>query len=134
MSAIQAARSLFEAGEAGVIDSWLDPAVELRPPTYGKSWHGQSLVARLLGFAADAMTDFRYTDIVGEQGLHVMRFEARIDDGAISGVDILRCNEAGAVTQFEIFARPPKAVLALRDAMGARVAADPEAARLMGLA
>ena len=131
MDAIEAARSLFERGDVGALDPWLHDTVELRPPTYGKSWHGKALVGSLLGFAGEAMRDFRYTDITEDSALHILRFEAMIGAERISGVDVVRCNADGLIVQFEVFARPPKAVLALRDAMGERVAASPEIAARM---
>lgn len=132
--AVEAARALFEQGRADALGAWLAPDVELRPPTYGKSWTGKAVAERLLGFAAGAMADFRYTDVAGDAGLHVMRFEARVGEEAISGVDLIRCDADGRIVQFEIFARPPKAVIALRDAMTEKVRGDRDLAALMGLA
>jgi len=134
MGAVEAARRQFEGREKGALDGSLSDAVELRPPTYGKSWRGKALVSRLLGFAAEAMTGFRYTDVVGDERLHILRFEANVGDERISGVDVVRCDPEGRIVEFEIFARPPKAVLALRDAMGVRVQSDAELAKMMGLA
>jgi len=134
MAAVEAARRQFEDGTVSALDDWLSEAAELRPPTYGKSWRGKALVSRLLGFAAEAMTGFRYTDVVGDERLHILRFEANVGDERISGVDVVRCDPEGRIVEFEIFARPPKAVLALRDAMGVRVQSDAELAKMMGLA
>jgi hypothetical protein len=133
MTAIDAARALFEGTGVDALEPWLDDHVELRPPTYGKSWRGKALVGRLLVFAARSMTGFRYTDVVVKDALHVLRFEAMVGGEPISGVDLVRCDAAGKIIEFEIFARPPRAVLALRDAMTEHVRGDPEVARLMSL-
>ena len=130
-NAVDAVRQLFAEGSAGPIDAFLDENIELRPPTYNKSWNGRPLVGRLLRFAAKSLSDFSYTDHLSCGELHVMRFEARIGEYPISGVDIFRTNTAGKIVQFEIFARPPKAVLALRDAMAAHVKNDAEVASMM---
>jgi hypothetical protein len=132
-NAIDAVRKLFEDGSADTIDSFLDEDVELRPPTYSKAWRGRRLVGQLLRYAAESLDGLRYTDQLSGGDLHIVRFEAYIGEHRISGVDVLRTNEFGRIVQFEIFARPPKAVLALRDAMGVHVRSDSEIAAMMGL-
>jgi hypothetical protein len=126
-----AVRALFEHGRGDSLDDWLGDNI-LRPPTYGKFWYGRPLVRRLLRFAAGSMSDFRYTDEVSGDGLHISRFEAKVGEHRISGVDLTRIDKARRIVQFEIFARPPKAVLALRDAMGVLVKGDAEVAAMMG--
>ena len=125
-------RELFVAGFGSIDDHLLAPDVILRPPTYGKEWSGQALVSRLLTFAADALGGLVYTDFWSAGDRHVLRFEGAIDGIPMSGVDIVEVAD-GRITCIEIFARPPKAVLALRDAMGTRVAGDPAMTRAMGL-
>ena len=131
--ALHAVRRLFESGESADIRSYLSEDVELLPPTYDKLWRGPDLVARLLGFAAEAFGGLSYTDMWHGEAGHVMRFEGRIGDEPISGVDIVSLDEQGLIRRFEVFSRPPKAALALREAMGAKVRMDAEASAWMGL-
>jgi hypothetical protein len=131
--AVQAFQTLFER-LTGDIDPWLGDAIELRPPTYGKSWTGKDLVGRLLGFAAKEFGGLVYTDSWCNGDRYALRFEGDIDDKRVSGVDIVCLDREGRIALVEIFARPPTAMLALRDRMGMHVQADPVVARLMGLA
>lgn len=131
--AVQAFQTLFEC-LTGDIDPWLGDAIELRPPTYGKSWTGKELVGRLLGFAAKEFGGLVYTDSWCNGDRYALRFEGDIDDKRFSGVDIVCLDREGRIALVEIFARPPTAMLALRDRMRKHVQADPVAAGLMGLA
>lgn len=129
----QAVRDLFQHGQESSLDPWLTEGVELRPPTYEKSWSAKPLVSQLLRYAAASMTGLRYTDVLSADGMYVLRFEAQVGTHSISGVDFIRTGEDGKIVLFEIFARPPKAALALLEAMGAHVRSNPGVARLMGL-
>ena len=131
--ALHALKRMFETGKAEDVTGLLAEDVVLLPPTYGKTWQGRGLVARLLGFAAEVLGGLRYTALWHEGDDHVLRFEGMIGSEEISGVDIVRLDADGYVSRFEIFARPPRAVLLLRDAMGERVKADPQVVAWMGL-
>ena len=116
------------------IDIWLCDGVELRPPTYGKAWTGKELVRRLLVYASREFGGLVYTDSWCNGDRYALRFEGEIDGKHFSGIDIVHLDREGRIALVEIFARPPSAMLALRDRMGAHVQADLLAARLMGLA
>ena len=130
--AVSAFRAFFESSVPD-IDQWLCEGVELRPPTYDKSWQGKALVHRLLSFAALEFDGLHYTDTWEAAGRFVLRFEGTVGEKRISGVDIVQLDGAGHIEVIEIFARPPSAVLALRERMGVHVGRDPVAMRLMGL-
>lgn len=130
---VAAFQSLFERLTPGIA-IWLCDDVELRPPTYGKAWTGKELVRRLLAFAAQEFGGIVYTDVWCNGDRYALRFEGELDGKRFSGVDIVCLDRNGLIMLVEIFARPPAAMLALRDRMGLHVRADPVAARLMGLA
>lgn len=131
--AIVAIRTLFEGDRAQSIDEFLHDEIILRPPTYGKSWTGKPLVKQLLIFASTALEQMHYTHHWQGDGKYVLRFDGQVDGEPISGVDILTFDQDGLVIEVEIFARPPRAVLKLRDAMGTLVRGDLATASLMGL-
>lgn len=130
---VAAFQALFERLAPG-IEAWLPDDVELRPPTYGKSWTGKELVGRLLNYASREFGGLVYTDVWCNADRYALRFEGEMDGRHFSGVDIVCLDREGRIALIEIFARPPAAMLALRDRMGAHIEADPVAARLMGLA
>lgn len=120
-------------GEAVDIGQFLSDKIELRPPTYDKSWTGKQLVERLLGYAASELGGLTYSDCWEENDRFVLRFNGEIGGKAISGVDIVELDADRKIALVEIFARPPSAVLVLRERMGVRVANDDIVSRLMGL-
>lgn len=130
---VAAFQSLFERLTPD-IETWLSDDVELRPPTYGKGWVGKDLVRRLLDFAAQEFGGLVYTDAWCNGDSYALRFEGEIDGKHFSGVDIVCLDRDGQILLIEIFARPPAAMLALRDRMAMHVQADPVASHLMGLA
>lgn len=131
-AAIAAFQSFFERASLEIAP-WLSDDVELRPPTYGKAWAGKSLVCRLLEFASAEFDGLVYTDGWCNGERYALRFEGGVGDKRIAGVDIVHLDRTNRIALIEIFARPPGAVLALRDRMGTHVAKDPMTARLMGL-
>lgn len=131
--AVEAFKRLFQ-GEPIDIAPHLSDDIELRPPTYGKSWHGKPLIQRLLVFAAEELGGLRYDRCLRDGACHALRFEGNLDGKPTSGVDIVELGADGRIVLIEIFARPPGQMLRLRDKMGARVAQDPDVARSMGLA
>jgi len=130
---VAAFQALFER-PPGDIDIWLRDDVELRPPTYGKTWAGKVLVSRLLSYASEEFGGLFYTDGWCNGDRFALRFEGEIDGRRFSGVDIVCLDREGKIALIEIFARPPAAMLKLRERMGAHIQSDPVAARLMGLA
>lgn len=125
--------ALFEAGDGRDAMNLLSEEAELRPPTYGKSWRGRPLVGRLLQFASLSLRRMRYTDSWQAEAYHVLRFEGEVADQKISGVDLVRLDPDGRISSIEIFARPPRAVMALRDQMARHLRQAPEVAAMMGI-
>lgn len=131
---VAAFQALFERLASDVdIDAWLRDDVELRPPTYGKAWTGKELVRRLLGYAAEELGGLVYTDGWCNGDRFALRFEGEIEGKHFSGVDIVCLDREGKIVLIEIFARPPAAMLKLRERMGTHIRSDPVAARLMAL-
>jgi len=60
--------------------------------------------------------------VVGPQDA-VLEFEVDIDGIRVNGVDMLRWNDAGQLTEFKVMLRPLKAVNLIHQKMGAMLAA-----------
>lgn len=99
--------------------------VVFRPPTYWAEWRGQMVVAPLLGHVMEVFSNFRYRRIFGEGRDWALEFQCRVDDLDAVGVDLLTLDDDGLIAEFEVVMRPLKTVTALREAMMARIAADP---------
>jgi hypothetical protein len=53
----------------------------------------------------------------------MLEFETEIDGIVVNGVDIIKWNEAGKITEFKVMLRPLKAVNLIHQMMGAMLQA-----------
>jgi len=67
---------------------------------------------------------FRYVrEIVGSSDA-VLEFETEIEGTLVNGVDLLRWNEAGEITEFKVMVRPLKAIQLIHQRMAAMLQAS----------
>lgn len=89
-------------------------------PQVGKAVTRAYLSAALAVFGN---ASFRYRrELYGEHDA-VLEFELEIDGIAINGVDLIRWNDAGRITEFKVMLRPLKAVTLIHEKMGAMLQA-----------
>lgn len=76
-------------------------------PQVGKAITSMYLTAALHVFGNDS---FRYVrEVVGEIDA-VLEFETEINGITVNGVDMIRWNDAGQITEFKVMVRPLKAI------------------------
>jgi len=88
---------------------------------------GRDLVAMYLRGAMMVLGNesFRYVDEwVGEHSA-VLEFQGKVDGLEVNGVDILRWDDDGRVTEFKVMVRPFKGLTALMEAMKKLLTASP---------
>ena len=61
---------------------------------------------------------FRYVREVSDAEGAVLEFQVEIDGIAVNGVDMIRWNAAGKITEFKVMLRPLKAVNLIHQKMG----------------
>ncbi len=84
-------------------------------PQVGKSITTMYLSAAVHVFGNES---FRYIrEIVGENDA-VLEFETEIDGITVNGVDMIKWNENGQITEFKVMIRPLKAVNLIHQKMG----------------
>jgi hypothetical protein len=66
---------------------------------------------------------FRYVREVSDEEGAVLEFQVEIDGISVNGVDMIRWNAAGKVTEFKVMLRPLKAVNLIHQKMGAMLQA-----------
>ena len=64
------------------------------------------MVKVLLGAVVQVFEDFRYVDQVEGDDRAVLIFEARVGDRELQGVDILRFDDDGRVSELTVMVRP----------------------------
>ena len=84
-------------------------------PQIGKAITTMYLSAALHVFGNDS---FRYIrEVVGESDA-VLEFETEIDGIVVNGVDMIRWNADGKITEFKVMVRPLKAINIIHQKMG----------------
>lgn len=90
-------------------------------PQVGKAITSMYLAAAMRVFGNES---FRYIrEVVGENDA-VLEFETEIDGILINGVDMIKWNEDGRITDFKVMIRPLKAINLIHQKMGAMLTAN----------
>jgi ketosteroid isomerase-like protein len=96
-----------------------DDAVFLSPvvhrPQVGKAITKKYLAAAFQVFFNDS---FRYVRELQDAHDAVLEFEVLLDGIAVNGVDMIKWNDAGQITEFKVMLRPLKAVNLIHQKMG----------------
>jgi hypothetical protein len=117
-------RAAVEARDIDAIAAALDPDVTFRSPIVFRRYEGRDAVVQLLAFVSEVFQDFRYVDELQGDRTSCLVFQARVGERELEGIDYLRHGEDGLVTELAVMVRPYSAATALRDAMGAKLAAS----------
>lgn len=112
-------------GDKDAIAPLLAQGVAFLPPTYWKTWTGRAAVAAVLGHVGQVFTDFHYRRVMGGGTDWALEFTCKVGGLDAVGVDLITLDENGLIATFEVVMRPYKTIGALRDAMNARIMADP---------
>jgi hypothetical protein len=93
-----------------------------RSPMAYPPYPTRDVVCLVLQTAASVFEDFVYhREFVAGPNDVVLEFSARVGSKQLKGVDIIRFDEAGRIAEFEVMVRPANALIALGQAMGARI-------------
>lgn len=116
-------RAAVEAQDIDAAIGLLADDVVFRSPAVFKPYEGAASAGHLLRAVFEVFEDFRYTDELTGDGVHALLFEARVGDRELQGMDLLRGNAAGRISEFTVMVRPASGLAALAQAMGARLGA-----------
>jgi hypothetical protein len=110
-------RAAAESNDFSAIDDLFAEDVVFRSPVVFKPYEGREAVAMLLAAVAQVFEDFRYTDQVETDDTAVLAFSARVGDRELDGIDLLRFDGAGKVSELAVYVRPLSGANALAAAM-----------------
>ena len=120
-----ALRTAVETGDLEAILATMSPDIVFHSPVTFKPFEGRDAVAMLFGILLKTFEDFRYIgEFTAEDGSAVLRFLTRVGDRDVEGIDLVHYNDDGLIDDFTVFVRPLSAVHALRDSIGAQLAAQ----------
>ena len=112
------------AVEAGDIDAGLalfaDDAT-LDSPVAFKPFVGIEQVGVVLRAVFETFEDFHYTDELDGEGVHALIFNARVGDKSVQGLDLVRSDDSGRITNLTVMIRPLSGLIALAEAMAPKV-------------
>ncbi|KRC65283.1 hypothetical protein ASE12_11215 [Aeromicrobium sp. Root236] len=121
-------RAAVEAGDFAALGDLLAEDVVFRSPVAFKPYEGRPIVAAILRGVGRVFTEFRYvreladpsTGSGGKSTGSALVFETVVDGVSVNGIDLIRTNEAGLISELTVMVRPLSGANALAQAMGAQ--------------
>lgn len=103
--------------------SIVHPDAVFRSPMANTAYTSAPALMLALSTVIQVFEDFTYhRQLATDDGLNiVLEFSARVGDKQLKGIDLVRFNEAGQITEFEVMVRPLSGLQALGAEMGARL-------------
>jgi len=119
-------RRAVEARDADALVELLAEDVVFRSPVVFRPYVGRDAVAPVLRAALEVFEDFRYVQEIGtsDGAEHALVFRASVAGRELEGTDLLRTDADGTVVELAVLVRPLSGVVALAEAMQARLAAS----------
>ena len=110
-------RAAAEAKDFSALEELTTEDVVFRSPVVFKPYEGRDQLRVILAAVAQVFEDFRYTGQAETGDLAALRFEARIGDRSVEGVDLLDFAADGRIECLTVLIRPMSAVTALAERM-----------------
>ena len=123
---IEAWHDLVKSQDPSGLDGLLADDVVFVSPVVHTPQHGKALTTAYLGAAFQVFFNpsFRYVrEILGDSDA-MLEFETEIDGVLVNGVDIIKWNQQGKITEFKVMIRPLKGITVIHERMGAMLAAS----------
>lgn len=123
---------MIAAGDLSRLPELLHPRAVFRSPMAFVPYESAAAVNLILNTVVTVFEDFAYhRELASADGADVvLEFSARVGDRRLKGIDMIRFDEAGLITDFEVMVRPMSGLQALGEEMGRRLA--PQLAALKG--
>ncbi len=105
------------------LNSIVHPDAVFRSPMANTAYTSAPALMLALSTVIQVFEDFTYhRQLATDDGLNiVLEFSARVGDKLLKGIDLVRFNEQGQITEFEVMVRPLSGLQALGAEMGARL-------------
>ena len=113
-------RAAFEVGDLdGVVDA-LSPEIVLRSPIFEEPIVGIDQARDLFAVLVEVFAPVTYLDEI-PGGPHVLHFTCELKGRTLEGIDLLRFDEQGKVSEITVFFRPFPAVAAFLSETGPKL-------------
>ena len=114
-------RAAAESKDFSAADELLAPDISFRSPAVYKPYEGREAVGMILAAVVQVFEDFRYTDQVETGEVATLAFSARVGDRELEGIDLLRFDGDGRISELAVYVRPLSGLNALAEAMGRKL-------------
>ena len=105
---------------AAMVDEMADDIIFHSPVAF-KPFDGKAAVAGLFTALLDTFDEFEYTDELTTEGTTALIFKAKVGDKRIQGLDLMRFNDQGKVSEFTVMMRPLSALIEMGNRMAPKV-------------
>jgi hypothetical protein len=118
---MHAFRAAVEARDHEAMVAAMAPDAKLYSPVAHRPFDGREAVSGVFAALLETFEDFEYTDELAEGDTIVLQFRARVGDKRLQGIDWLRLDADGRITELTVMIRPLSGIMALGEAMAPRV-------------
>ncbi|MHB8243307.1 MAG: nuclear transport factor 2 family protein [Solirubrobacteraceae bacterium] len=122
MSAATEFRAAVERQDIDGAAALFAPDIVFHSPVTFHPFVGRDTVTRLLTIVAQTFEDFRYTDELDTDGAHALIFRANVAGKELEGIDLLRVDDEGLISDFTVMVRPLSGLVPFAQIMGEKVA------------
>lgn len=111
---LQSWHRMVDVRDLSEVASLCAPDAVFRSPVAFTPYKGAPLVAQFLQQAIEVFEDFHYhrTFYAGDHSA-VLEFSARVGDKTLNGIDMIRFDTDGRMSEFEVMVRPASGLQAL---------------------
>lgn len=114
-------RAAVEERDFGAAIALFADDATLDSPVAFKPFVGIEAVGVVLRAVAETFEDFHYTDEFASDSSHALVFRARVGDKSVEGLDLIRTDDSGQITNLTVMVRPLSGLIALAEAMAPKV-------------
>lgn len=126
---MQAFRAAIEARDLDALIALMAEDVQFRSPVVFSPYQGRDALRVILAAVLEVFEDFRYTREYGmaDAADQALMFRARVGERELEGTDFLHVGPDGLIDEFVVMVRPMSGMLALAEAMRAKLGGGPSA-------
>jgi len=112
---------IVQSRDASALNEWLAEDAVFHSPVVHTPQKGRALTAWYLAAAFQVFFNprFRYVREIRGEFDAMLEFETEIEGVFVNGVDLIKWNASGQVTEFKVMLRPLKAINLVHQRMGA---------------
>jgi hypothetical protein len=116
-------RVAAESKDVELMTETLREDVVLHSPILFRGFEGRDVVGQVLTHVAATLEGLTYVGELAGENTVCLRFQARVGERELEGIDFLELDEDGKVAELTVFMRPLSAINAFNEQMKVRLEA-----------